>query len=115
MSFIDHVPVLAGLNYFKGQVLNRAGLRGHFSGATAYGMTLDEVVSYVWTVADDYLHYGAVDDLSRIRGKDILELGPGDNLGVALAFLARGARGIARSSVESNDSRVIHSRTPFSP
>ena len=94
MSFIDRTPALAALNYLKGQALSRLRLRGHHSGSTALAMRLDEAVAYVRSVVDDYVTYGALGDGERLRGKDVLEVGPGDNLGVALCLLARGANSV---------------------
>lgn len=92
MSFIDRSPVLAGLNYAKGQVLTRLKLRGHFSGSTGLSMSVDDAANYARRVVSDYITYGAGGDIERLKGKDVLEIGPGDNLGVALLLLAKGAR-----------------------
>ena len=62
------------------------------SGAThrRYAHDVDSSVAYVNTVFKDYLLYGGIgpDDL---RGWTVLEVGPGDDLGVALKFIAKGA------------------------
>jgi SAM-dependent methyltransferase len=51
---------------------------------------LSDSVNYINRVFDDYLsHSGLSPD--EIKGKEILELGPGDNFGVALKFLLHGA------------------------
>jgi Methyltransferase domain len=92
MSFIDRSPILAGLNYTKGQVLNRLKLRGHLSGSTGLSMSVEDAANYARRVVADYITYGADGDPERLKGKDVLEIGPGDNLGVALLLLARGAR-----------------------
>jgi SAM-dependent methyltransferase len=92
MSFIDRSPILAGLNYTKGQVLNRLKLRGHLSGSTGLNMSVDDAANYARRVVADYITYGAGGDSERLNGKDVLEIGPGDNLGVALLLLAKGAR-----------------------
>jgi SAM-dependent methyltransferase len=92
MSFIDRSPILAGLNYTKGQVLNRLKLRGHHSGATGLSMPVEDATNYARRVVADYVRYGADGDPERLNGKDVLEIGPGDNLGVALLLLAKGAR-----------------------
>ena len=94
ISFIDRSPALAGLNYAKGQILHRLRLRDHYSGSTARSMPVEDALRYVSAVVADYLEYGAAGDASRIQGKDILEVGPGDNLGVALLLLAKGARSV---------------------
>jgi SAM-dependent methyltransferase len=92
MSFIDRSPLLAGLNYAKGQVLTRLKLRGHHSGSTGLSMSVEDAADYARRVVADYITYGAGGDTARLNGKDVLEIGPGDNLGVALLLLAKGAR-----------------------
>ena len=89
-SIVDNSPVLSGVNYLKGQVSYRLGARSHLSGATHRELSIDESVSYIRNVVADYLSYAGVDD-EFLQHKRILEVGPGDNLGVALSFLAKGA------------------------
>lgn len=60
-------------------------------GATHRRFDLEGSVAYVESVYSDYLRYGNFDEPS-LRGKAVLELGPGDNRGVALCFLAAGVR-----------------------
>ncbi len=55
-------------------------------------MSVEEAARYSSRVVADYIAYGAGGDLERLSGKDVLEIGPGDNLGVALVLLAKGAR-----------------------
>src|SRR5215210_2874380 len=62
---------------------------------SAYGSThefwsLDKSVSYVEKVYREYLEYSGL-NAEAFRGSRILEVGPGDNFGVALKFLAAGA------------------------
>ena len=59
-------------------------------GSTHAELTIEESMRYLDVVFGDYLRYGGLgaDDLT---GLSVLELGPGDNLGVALRFLAAGA------------------------
>jgi SAM-dependent methyltransferase len=62
---------------------------------TAYGSThgawsLEKSVNYINLVYDEYLKYAGLTP-AAVRGKRILEVGPGDNFGVALKFLAAGA------------------------
>lgn len=62
---------------------------------SAYGSThefwsLDKSISYVDRVYSEYLEYSALTP-EAFCGKRILEVGPGDNFGVALKFLAAGA------------------------
>lgn len=95
VSLVDRIPLLAGMNHAKGQMLYRLGLRRHKSGATAY--TADSVASavqYIRSVVQDYIQSGAGGDVSRIVGKRILEIGPGDNLGVALTLVGLGAESV---------------------
>lgn len=91
MQFIDRNPLLATLNHAKGQILYRLGLRGHLSGTTASQLGPEGMVRYAHQVFDDYVRYGAGGDVGRIQGASVLEVGPGDNLAVALLFLAHGA------------------------
>jgi hypothetical protein len=94
VELINRSPLLASLNYAKGQVLSRLGLRNHHSGSTAVGLGLEKSVAYVRRVIEDYVCYGAGGDATVVEGKAILEIGPGDNLGVGLMFLALGAKSV---------------------
>ena len=70
-----------------------AGRRGpapSTSGSTHRALSLEESLSYVDAVLADYLQYGQLSS-ATLTGKQVLELGPGDNYGVALRFLASGA------------------------
>lgn len=71
------------VRYLRGD--SRSGI-----GASHSSLALDESVAYINRVFDDYLRYGGLtaDDLA---GKRILEIGPGDNLGVALRLACAGA------------------------
>ncbi len=75
----------------------RAALRGGLgrhegeSGATHQSFSEAESVAYIRRVFADYLTYGGVSE-DWLSGKRILEIGPGDNLGVALLLSAAGAR-----------------------
>jgi len=60
------------------------------SGSTHLKHNLVESLDYINEVYNDYIHYGNLDQ-DEIRGKQILEIGPGDNFGVALKFIAKGA------------------------
>lgn len=59
-------------------------------GATHQRFDLAGSVDYVTTVFDDYIRYGGIEP-GELEGTSVLELGPGDNLGVSLRFLAAGA------------------------
>jgi len=60
------------------------------SGSIHTGRSLSESLAYINQVFDDYLTYSGI-PLSLLREKRILEIGPGDNIGVALKFLLAGA------------------------
>jgi SAM-dependent methyltransferase len=60
------------------------------SGSTHTGKTLEESLGYIDEVFDDYIKYSGITP-ETINGKRILEIGPGDNFGVALKLLATGA------------------------
>ena len=66
------------------------GRRDGPMGATHRRFSLDQSVGYVNEVFDDYVNYGELGD-GALAGKSILELGPGDNLGVAVRLIAAGA------------------------
>jgi len=66
------------------------GRRDGPMGATHRRFDLDGSVAYVESVFADYLTYGEIGE-GELEGRAVLELGPGDNLGVALCFLAAGA------------------------
>jgi hypothetical protein len=59
-------------------------------GSTHSKLTLAESLDYIERVFEDYLTYSQL-SLDAFRDKKILEVGPGDNFGVALKFLAAGA------------------------
>jgi ubiquinone/menaquinone biosynthesis C-methylase UbiE len=54
---------------------------------------LDDSLDYIDEQFSDYLNYGQL-TTEQLRGKRILELGFGDNVGVALRFLAAGASSV---------------------
>ena len=60
------------------------------TGSTHMGWSLADSVAYINRTYHDYLQYGQL-SARLLRGKSILEGGPGDNLGVALRFVAAGA------------------------
>lgn len=71
----------------------RAFNAGHT--VNAYGSTheswdLDKSVSYIERVYREYLEYAGIGP-EAFRGKRVLEVGPGDNFGVALKFVVAGA------------------------
>jgi SAM-dependent methyltransferase len=59
-------------------------------GSTHSRKTLDESLRYIEEQFQDYLTYGQLSP-NQLWGKKILELGFGDNVGVALRFLSAGA------------------------
>jgi SAM-dependent methyltransferase len=73
--------------------MRRSRARGSIEGvmgSTHSRKTIDESLAYIELQYDDYCRYA---DLSQanISGKRIIELGCGDNVGVALKFLSDGA------------------------
>lgn len=60
-------------------------------GSTHSNKSIAESLSYIDQQYDDYKNYAALEP-SSFSGKRILELGCGDNVGVALRFLAQGAQ-----------------------
>ena len=63
------------------------------SGSTHTGKSLGESIRYINEVFDDYIKYSGISP-EMLGGKRILEIGPGDNFGVALKFLAAGAASV---------------------
>jgi SAM-dependent methyltransferase len=59
-------------------------------GATHSRWSTSQSVDYINRVFHDYLSYGALTP-ANLSGKTVLEIGPGDNLGVALRMYAAGA------------------------
>lgn len=59
-------------------------------GSSHHSKGLDESLAYVDEQFRDYLNYGRL-TTDQLSGKRILELGFGDNVGVALRFIAAGA------------------------
>jgi hypothetical protein len=91
----------------------RAMTRGVFqlktgeSGATHQNLSAEQSVEYLKRVFADYLTYGGVSK-DWLPGKRILEIGPGDNLGVALLLAAAGARQVVcldRFEIRSDPAR----------
>ena len=64
------------------------------SGNAHAEMTIDESLDYIDRTYKDYLRYAGVSS-GDMTGMSVLEIGPGDNLGVALRFLMDGARRVA--------------------
>lgn len=61
---------------------------GADSGSTHKTFSPEKSLQYIHLVTDEYIKYGGIGSLEN---KDILEVGPGDNLGVALLMCAQGA------------------------
>ena len=62
-------------------------------GSTLLKQNLQESLAYIEKQFTDYLKYAGL-SAESLKGKRILELGPGDNLGVALRFLSAGAESV---------------------
>jgi hypothetical protein len=58
---------------------------------------------------------GAPADLVLVEGNPLEDIKLIDDPAKNFVVIMKGGKGNARGSVESNDSRVIHSTTPFSP
>lgn len=68
----------------------KSGNTESFLGSTHRGRSLSESLTYIHTQFEDYLEYWGI-PLSELSGKRVLEVGFGDNIGVALRFIAAGA------------------------
>lgn len=60
-------------------------------GVTHLHKSIDESVAYVLDVFEDYFRYGGIDK-EAVEGRKVLEIGPGDSLGVALLMAGLGAK-----------------------
>lgn len=62
-------------------------------GSTHFYRPIGESLAYIEKQFNDYMRYGGF-SAESLKGKRILELGPGDNLGVALKFVVAGAASV---------------------
>lgn len=74
----------------RNRVRYSLGKIGSSSGSTSQRITVEQSVAYQRQVFSDFCQYGRLTP-EEISGKTVLELGPGDNVGVLLQFLAHGA------------------------
>src|SRR5690348_11949963 len=63
------------------------------NGSSHRKLSLAESVAYIDRIFQHYVKRSGLDP-STLPGKKVLEIGPGDNLGVALRFLAAGAESV---------------------
>lgn len=61
-----------------------------FSGSTHNKLRVDQSVTYINRMYDEFVRHGQLEP-GHYVGKRVIELGPGDNVGVMLRFLAAGA------------------------
>lgn len=62
-----------------------------FDGVTHLHKDVSQSVAYILEVVNDYLRYAGLPE-NALQGRDVLEIGPGDSLGVALMLAGRGVR-----------------------
>lgn len=62
-------------------------------GSTHLNQSVTESLAYIEKQIANYINYAGL-SADALKGRRILELGPGDNLGVALKFLAAGAASV---------------------
>lgn len=62
-------------------------------GSTHFSQSLANSLAYIEKQFANYIEYAGLSD-ADLKDRQILELGPGDNLGVALKFLAAGAASV---------------------
>ena len=74
----------SGMRMRRGEVVEKT------MGSTHRDFGLDQSLAYIDSVFEDYLRYGEI-GAGDLHGARVMELGPGDNLGVAMRFLAAGA------------------------
>ena len=85
------VRILA--NQYWGLRLRIPGSRCDVDGVTHGVLRTGESVAYLREVFEDYMQIGALQE-SDLDGARVLELGPGDSLGVALLFVGAGAASV---------------------
>jgi SAM-dependent methyltransferase len=68
----------------------RRGELASISGGTHRDVSLDVSLAYIEQVYEDYVDYGGLRE-EDVVGTRVLEVGTGDNFGVAIRFLAAGA------------------------
>lgn len=75
---------------YQRKIRTRLGYLDTMHGASHLAFKTNESIDYIQMVFSEYLSYA---DLKpwELEGKRVLEIGPGDNFGVALRFLACGA------------------------
>lgn len=73
---------------FISMVKIKGGNYNSMTGATHRKFSLKDSLAYIDRMRSDYDNYGSLTD---VRGWDILEIGPGDNLGIPLLYFAAGA------------------------
>ncbi len=82
------------LGNYKTNILFKLGYFKTNNGSTHFRFnSISDSLKYINQVFDDYLSFAEI-SVKDIKGKNILELGPGDNFGVALKFLIAGANKI---------------------
>ena len=84
---IMHVIAASTRNRWK----YRLGRIDSFSGSSLTAVPVDQSVAYINRVYDEFVCYGKLQP-QDIEDKTVVEIGPGDNAGVLLRFLAAGAR-----------------------
>ena len=84
---IMHVIAASTRNRWK----YRLGRIDSFSGSSLTAVPVDQSVAYINRVYDEFVCYGKLKP-QDIEDKTVVEIGPGDNAGVLLRFLAAGAR-----------------------
>ena len=95
-GFSKYFLILAKIIYhifgnYKTNILFKLGYFKTNNGSTHFRFnSISDSLKYINQVFDEYLSFADI-PIKDIKGKNILELGPGDNFGVALKFLIAGA------------------------
>lgn len=85
--------LIIAFKIYQNWQMRRRFASGHIEtshGSSHSGKSLNESLDYIEEQFNDYLKYGQL-QAEQLPGKRVLELGFGDNVGVALRFLAAGA------------------------
>jgi SAM-dependent methyltransferase len=77
-------------NWRVSRRVSSGNIEASYGSSHSHISDLSDSVAYINATFEDYLRYAELSP-EAIRGKRVLEIGHGDNLGVALRFLAAGA------------------------
>lgn len=90
----------------------RLGRIDSFSGSTTHKISVADSVRYQNTIYEDYVRYGSLTP-AKIKDTVAVELGPGDNIGALLRFIAAGARQVVGADRFYSTHDIEHERAIY--